>query len=55
MPWKNRGLMSLKIDFLEQALKPSANISAICRIFGISRKAAYKWIERYKREGLPGI
>lgn len=55
MPWENRGPMSLKIDFLEQALKPSANISAICRDFNISRKTAYKWIKRYKKEGLPGI
>lgn len=55
MPWKNRGLMSLKIEFLEQALKSTANISATCRHFGISRKTGYKWIERYKEEGLPGI
>ena len=55
MTWKNGGLMSLKIDFLEQALKPSANVSAICRNFGISRKTAYKWIKLYKKEGLPGI
>lgn len=55
MPWKNRGPMSLKIDFLEQALKPVANISALCRTFGISRKTAYKWINRYKKEGISGI
>lgn len=55
MPWKSQGPMSLKTDFLEQALKPSANISALCRLFSISRKTAYKWIRRYKKEGLPGI
>lgn len=55
MPWKDRNLMSLKVEFLEKLLDPKANIRAICSEFGISRKTAYKWIKRYKDDGVEGL
>lgn len=55
MPWKNWDLMSLKTKLLEKALSPKANITAICEELGISRKTAYKWIQRYNEEGIEGL
>jgi transposase InsO family protein len=55
MPWEKRDLMSLKTEFLERALDKKTNITALCLEFGISRKTAYKWIRRYKKEGLQGL
>jgi len=55
MPWENRDLMSVKTAFLEKALDGKTNISVLCLEFGISRKTAYKWIKRYKKEGLQGL
>ena len=55
MPWKDRDLMSLKVEILERLLDPSANISTVCSEFGISRKTAYKWINRYKESGIEGL
>jgi transposase InsO family protein len=55
MPWNKRDDMSLKQEFLEKALTNSYQISSLCREFDISRKTAYKWIRRFKEEGLCGL
>lgn len=55
MPWKDRDLMSLKIDFLESCLSKKASISSLCSEFKISRKTAYKWIKRYEEGGIDGL
>jgi transposase InsO family protein len=31
------------------------NVSAVCRDAGVSRKSFYKWVERYRAEGLAGL
>jgi len=46
MPWSEMSLMDLRREFVELARLPGANVAALCRRFGISRKAGYKWIER---------
>jgi transposase InsO family protein len=46
MPWKVKSSMSLRQDFVAFARQPEANISALCRRLGISRKTAYKWLGR---------
>jgi transposase InsO family protein len=30
-------------------------MAAVCRRFGLSRKSGYKWLERYRAEGLEGL
>jgi transposase InsO family protein len=55
MPWKEKEIMSLKHQFISKVLANSQNISEICREFEISRVTAYKWISRYKQEGLDGL
>ncbi len=55
MPWKKRDLMALKKEFLEKALIETANISALCKEHHISRKTAYKWIKRFKQDGINGL
>ena len=41
--------MSLRSEFVALARAPGANVSRLCRRFGISRKTGYKWLGR---EGL---
>jgi transposase len=36
-------------------LRQSASITELCARYGISRKTAYKWIERYRHEGEAGL
>jgi transposase InsO family protein len=46
MPWKETTNMSQKTEFLMQAKGDGVNFSALCRLFGISRKTGYKWLKR---------
>src|SRR5579864_3551108 len=40
--------MSLRQEFVTFAGQSGANVSALCRRFGISRKTGYKWLERHR-------
>jgi transposase InsO family protein len=55
MPWKARDVMSLRREFAELAGQEGANVSALCRRYGISRAIAYKWLSRYGTEGAEGL
>jgi transposase InsO family protein len=55
MPWKESTSMSSRHEFVLLARQPSANIAELCRAFHISRKTAYKWLERYAAHGLEGL
>ena len=55
MPWKEATTTSLRREFVTLALQPEANISALCRRYGISRKTGYKWINRFEAQGLTGL
>lgn len=47
MPWYKESKVSQRQRLIEQMLLPGANVSALCREAGISRKTAYKWLARY--------
>jgi len=55
MPWKECTTMSSRREFVLLAQRPGANLAQLCRNFGISRKTAYKWIERHRAEGMGGL
>lgn len=46
MPWRENTPTSERSEFLTFARAPGANISELCRRFGISRKTGYKWLQR---------
>jgi putative transposase len=47
--------MSQKLQFVEQATKRGANVSALCAEFGISRQTGHKWLRRYRADGYAGL
>lgn len=47
--------MDLREQFVVKASSPLANISELCREFGISRKTGYFWLKRFKTEGVEGL
>ena len=51
MPWKVQSPMSLREEFVCFASHPDANVSALCRRFGVSRKTGYKWLARLRAGG----
>lgn len=55
MPWRKTTLMSQRAAFIEQAKAEGANISAMCRANGISRKTGYKWLRREREVGYSGL
>jgi putative transposase len=55
MPGKDQRAMSQKMEFVERAMKPGARISALCREYGVSRETGYKWLKRFKRDGIDGL
>ena len=55
MPWREVTVMSERKEFVTLAMVEGANISRLCRRFGISRKTGYKWIRRYLEEGEPAL
>jgi len=55
MPWKEVDIMSLRLEFVRLALHEDANMSQLCRRFGISRKTGYKWLHRRQEEGDEGL
>lgn len=55
MPWKAASLMSLRLDFCILAQKPGCNFSDLCRKVGISREIGYKWLRRYRENGVAAL
>ncbi len=51
MPWRESTWMSERAEFLRFACLPGANMSEICRRFGVSRKTGYKWLARARARG----
>jgi transposase InsO family protein len=47
--------MSQKLQFIEKASAPGANISALCREHGISRQTGHKWLRRFRTQGYTGL
>ena len=46
MPWQERTVMSQRQEFVAFAGHEGANMAALCRHAGISRKTGYKWLAR---------
>lgn len=47
--------MTNKLEFIDKARVPGANVSALCREYGISRQTGHKWLRRYQEHGYEGL
>lgn len=55
MGWRKVTVMSQRIEFVKLALQEGINFSELCRRYEISRKTGYKFLKRYKEQGLQGL
>jgi len=55
MPWKVDSPVSLRLEFVTFASCEEANVSALCRQFGISRKTGYKWLARRRLDAADSL
>ncbi|MGH2606382.1 MAG: integrase core domain-containing protein [Anaerolineales bacterium] len=55
MPWRAIVPMDEKIRFIETFHGDVFTFTELCALFGITRKTGYKWLERWKADGRPGL
>ena len=55
MPWQEVSIVSLRTEFVTFAQREGANVCELCRRFGISRKTGYKWLKRFKSDGMSAL
>jgi putative transposase len=55
MPWRETCAMDERLRFVAACVSGEDTVTALCERFGISRKTGYKWLERYRREGVAGL
>ena len=55
MPWSNLSPMDQKTQFIADFLRHSQSITDLCPHYNISRKTAYKWINRYQLDSISGL
>ncbi len=55
MPWSETSPMDQRTQFMADYLRDTLSITELCQLYGVSRKTAYKWIERYLLLGPAGL
>jgi putative transposase len=55
MPWSETSPMDQRLRFIADFQRDFLSLSELSRRFGVSRRTAYKWIERYEAGGPPGL
>ena len=55
MPWKECGVQEERFRFVDEWNSGDWNLAELCRIYGVTRKTGYKWVERYEAGGMDGL
>ncbi len=55
MPWRTSTVEIARARFVMEADLSDLSHAELCRRHGVSRPTGYKWIERYRSEGLSGL
>jgi putative transposase len=55
MGWMETCAMDERMRFVMAVEKRDEAFAMVCRGFGVSRKTGYKWLERYRDEGVEGL
>lgn len=55
MPWMETDPMDQRVQFIADVIAGDLPITALAARFGISRKTAYKWLDRYRADGAAGL
>jgi putative transposase len=55
MPWSQMSPMDQRTLFIADYLRETLSVTELCDLYRVSRKTAYKWIDRYLRHGPAGL
>ena len=54
MPWSETNEVEQRLQFVTEWKRGETSMSALCRVFGVSRPTGYKWVARYFEDGDEG-
>jgi putative transposase len=55
VPWKETQAVDERRRFIEEWLRRETPTAELAALFGVSRKTAYKWVERYHQGGVAAL
>lgn len=55
MPWKETCAMDERYRFIREWMTYEGSLRGLCEEYEVSRKTAYKWIERFEQSGIAGL
>jgi transposase InsO family protein len=55
MPWKTSSLLEARRRFVDAVLERHKSVAQLCHQSGISRKTGFKWLQRFRTSGRPGL
>ena len=56
MSWKDKTtVVEKRLEFVKLCDDGRYTVSSLCERFGVSRKNGYKWLQRYREEGIDGL
>src|SRR5579864_644936 len=55
MGWRETCAVDERMRFMMAVESQEEAFAAVCRRFGVSRRVGYKWLERYRAEGVAGL
>lgn len=55
MPWRERSPVDLRVAFISEYLSGLWTVTDLAEQYDVSRKTAYKWIDRYDSDGPAGL
>jgi putative transposase len=55
MPWLESCAMDERLRFVAACLSGEVSKTELCQAYGISRRVGYKWLARYRAEGVSGL
>ena len=55
MPWRETSPMEERLEFVREFATELFTMTELAAQYGISRKTAYKWLERYEHAGAAGL
>lgn len=55
MGWMETCAVDERMRFVLAMERQDEPMAALCRRFGVSRRIGYKWLERYRKEGVAGL
>ena len=55
MSWSVPDLMSIRLEFVAEALGRRHPFAGLCTLYGISEKTGYKWVARFRAGGPAGL